>query len=297
MTRTITFLLTIALAASAAAQDDPRLVEARERQARGRALLDAGDANGALVEFERVYALLEGHPRRYMALSNIGRCHQSLGQYDRALDYYRRYLEEGGPDAEDREAVQAASEALLGLLGTLELTTNVETAEVWIDNRRAGSAPGTLRVPVGRHAVELRAEGHSPARREIELAARQELTLRIELEALGGPSGIDPAFFWSGLALTLLTAGASGGVGAAFLVAHGDNEGRVADGTLAAGDVAEERDLALVADVLLATAGALAIGTAVLGFVTRWDTERDSPRVAVDLAPDRVAIVVAGSFR
>ena len=80
------------------------LAEARRRHAAGRSLLEANppDYNAALAEFQRAYDLLEGHPRRYLELSNIGRCYQGLGQYDRAMEYYERYLREGGAQAEDR---------------------------------------------------------------------------------------------------------------------------------------------------------------------------------------------------
>ena len=62
--------------------------------------------NAALAEFERAYQLLEGNPRRYLELKNIGDCHLGLGQTDAALDAYRRYLREGGASAENREDIE-----------------------------------------------------------------------------------------------------------------------------------------------------------------------------------------------
>ncbi|MEI8258472.1 MAG: tetratricopeptide repeat protein [Deltaproteobacteria bacterium] len=58
-------------AAASPSPDSPAMVEAREHRRRGRALLDAGNPNGAIAEFQRVYELLEGHPRRFMVLSNL----------------------------------------------------------------------------------------------------------------------------------------------------------------------------------------------------------------------------------
>ncbi|HJL14901.1 MAG TPA: PEGA domain-containing protein [Sandaracinaceae bacterium LLY-WYZ-13_1] len=288
-------------AAPAMAQPAPIPAEARERQARGRALLDADDPNGALAEFERVYELLEGHPRRHLVLSNIGRCYQLLGQYDRAMRYYERYLSEAGPDAPDRVRVRASIDALNDLLGTVEVRTNVAEAEVWVDDRQLGTAPGAVRVPAGRHTVELRARGHAPARREVQLAARQSVAIALELEPLGEASGIDPAFFWSGLALTAATGAAGLTLGGFWLARHDENAGRIADGRAVADDVNAERDLALAADVLYGVTGGLAIATAILGFVTRWEDSGDgdeAPSVGVDAAvgPGHVALRLRGAL-
>ncbi len=278
-----------------AAPADPRLDEARDRQARGRALLDAGDANGALAEFEAVYTLLEGHPRRFMALANIGRAHQTLGQYDRAMTYYERYLEEGGPDAEDRAAVQAAIDALASLLGTVTITTNVPEAEVWIDNRRVGAAPGDVRVPGGVHALELRAAGHAPSRREVEVVARRSLAIAIELEPIGEGGGVDPAFFFAGLGVTGATGAVALTIGGLFLARQAETSDRIADGTAATSDLDAERELALVADVLFGVTGALAVATVVLGVVADWGGD-DAPPVEVTLAPlpGGAAVGIAG---
>src|SRR5690606_17791482 len=101
-TRTLsaTGLCALALATSvtAAAQagGDPRMSEAERRFAEAEALYTRGDYTGALVEFQRIYDLLEGHERRYFVLYNMGRCQEQLFRYADALDSYHRYLREGG---------------------------------------------------------------------------------------------------------------------------------------------------------------------------------------------------------
>ena len=81
--------------------DGPRLGEARAHIARGESLFNGGNYEGALVEFQRAHALLDGHPVRYQTLYNIGLCHERLLQYTAAIASYERYLREGGSAASD----------------------------------------------------------------------------------------------------------------------------------------------------------------------------------------------------
>jgi tetratricopeptide (TPR) repeat protein len=278
----------LVLATPAEAQVDvPQVevpLEARERQARALALIDAGNPRAALAELERVYELLADHPRRYVVLSNIGRCHQALGNYERALDHYRRYLDEGGAEAEDRAAVEAAIRSLDALLGTIVIAVDVPRAEVWIGERRVGSAPGIVRVPGGAHAIELRAPGHASARRELWVAAGATVSIRVELEELG-TTGPDPAFFWAGLGLTAATAVAWIAVSSAFFVVHDENASALASMddrerySVGPAEIANEQALAVAADALLAVAAALGIATTVLGIATPFEV-RAGPRGA-----------------
>lgn len=281
------------------------LAEARRRHAAGRSLLEANppDHNAALAEFQRAYDLLEGHPRRYLELSNIGRCYQGLGQYDRAMEYYERYLREGGAQAEDRAQVEASIAALGDILGTLDVTVNVPQAEVWIDSRRVGTAPGRLRVPGGRHVVELRARGHFPARQEVELASRRSVALTFHMEAPRG--GVRPVFFWVTASLAVAAAGTGGVFGGLALAARGDVDTRLAstnaDTRFSVGeeDARNIRNLALTADVLYASAVALGIGATVLLVLTDW---RGAPRERATawrgpvVAPFGAGLQLVGAF-
>jgi tetratricopeptide (TPR) repeat protein len=73
----------------------------------GSELYAAGDLTGALLAFERAYALAN-EPN---LLFNIAGCHARLGHHQQALDYYRRFLNEPGADPEGRRrAIQAIQE-------------------------------------------------------------------------------------------------------------------------------------------------------------------------------------------
>jgi hypothetical protein len=289
-------------APSSPSPDTPAIIEAREHQRRGRGLIAAGNYNGALAEFERVYALLEGHPRRYTALSNIGRCYQGLAQYDRAMEYYQRYLREGGDAAEDRAQVEAAITALDDLLGTLAVTVTVARAEVWSDGRLIGAAPGAIRLPGGRHSVEIRAPGFSPSRREIEIAAHQRLELRFALEPLG--RRLSPRWFWMGLAATGLSAVGGAAFGVAAVAARRDVDARLASPELSIRFTVSDEDTARIqafardADIFFAVTGALAVGTVVTLFLTDFHstTEPSRPRAMWMVAPLATAGAIGAQF-
>ena len=263
------------------AQDDPRWAEAERRFGVADGLFDAEDYEGALSEYQEVYDLLETHPRRFFALFNIGKCQEHLFRYDEALSSYQRFLTEGRAWARaqgqalerDGEATQLL-QALQARLATLQITANVDRAEVWVDNRLVGYAPGAVTVTGGRHVVELRASGRAPSQQDVQIAGRTEQALTFSLDETF--SGLSPALFITAAGLTVGAAG----VGFAFGgIALGEQS--TIDSQLASDDPAERfrvtqarldanAETALIADIFLATAGVLGIASVVLIFVTDW---------------------------
>lgn len=269
----IGLVLAWGLCAAARAQSP----DARTVQAQGEAYFEAENYDAALVEFQRLYSLLEGHPSRYLVLFNVGQCQERLFRYDDALRSYQGYLDEGGPDAEDRATVEATVRALDGMLATLTIETNATDAEVWVDDRRLGAAPGRVRVPPGNHSVEIRAPQFSPGRQEVVLATHASQTLTFTLEPLGEGGGVHPAFFLTGSAVTVAVLGIAIGFGIDAMMTS-SQVSRLAGSSNPAewGSVYEEDRLrigrlALTADVLYAVAGTLAIGSFVMLLVTDWD--------------------------
>lgn len=279
----------------------PAVAEAQRRHAIGRDFLRAvpPDYSAALAEFQRAYALLEGHPRRYMELANIGRCHQGTGQYDRAIESYTRYLREGGAQADDHDQIEASIQLLEGMLGTLHVTVNAPTVEVWVDSRQVGMAPGALRVSAGRHTVELRAQGFLPARQEVELVSRQSLRVNFTLESV---RRLRPVFFWVAAGAAVATAGVGAAFGIQALAARADVDARLASGRELTRFTASEdesrriRDLALRADVLYASAAGLSVGAAVLFFLTDWSAPRERARAVTLIAPLGAGLQLLGTF-
>jgi tetratricopeptide (TPR) repeat protein len=256
--------------------------QAREHIALAETLYGSDDWEGALVEFQRAHDLLSGHPMQHLLAYNLGRCHEHLFQYGRALVEYRRYLDQAGPDAEDRAAVQARVETLEGLLATVRLVVDPAEHEVWVDHRRIGTSLAEVMVPAGSHLVEVRADGYAPAQQDIQVAARDARTLTFDLERLAEEyHGIPQGYFWatSALAVATLVAGVVVGV---MVVDESDRVAAQArdpvEGmTLDQDDLDRIDRLALGADLLYGSAGLFAVAAVVLAFLTDWGGGDEAP--------------------
>jgi tetratricopeptide (TPR) repeat protein len=293
--------------AEGAEAPDPRLAEAMERFADAQALFERGDHSGALAEMQRVYDLLAASPNRFVVLYNLGRVYEELHRYDRAVQLYQQYLAEAPPDGRDRPDAEASLRALERLLGTIVVETNVEGSEIWIGEALLGTAPGSIRVAAGAHTLELRAPGYEPVRREVEIAARTEVRLELNMSRLSDFRGVTPAFFVTGVALAAASLGVAIGLGAHAL---GLRDGAVQCSVTpmcTLDSVARRReidDFALAADIAYGAAGLFAVTSVVLLFVTDWGGSPEAPASAPAptalvlpvLTPDGGALWLAGAF-
>jgi tetratricopeptide (TPR) repeat protein len=204
------WLIALALITPAAgsAQEVAPHVEARARVEHAKQLFDVRNYEAAFLDFSRAYALLDGHERRYVVLYNLAVCAERLFRYDEAVSFYERYLAEGGPDAENTEEIRKVVESLRALLAVVQVDSAVR-GELWVDNRRLHEVPGTVRLPAGRHVIEVRARNHESVRRELELEAGSQTRLQIELQPISNYRGLSRSYFYTGTGLTavaLLTA-------------------------------------------------------------------------------------------
>lgn len=240
---------------------------ARELTLRARERFDAGDYDAALAEFTRAYDVLKEARRRAALLNNIAVCHERLFHYDLALQYYERYLHEADAEPADRAEVEAIIRGLRGLLGKLHITSNVR-AQIWIDDRALGWAPGDVEVPAGTRVVKLEASGRQVLQREINIVARTTQTAHFELEALPEYHGIKPTYFWTGVGLTAVAAVTGMGLGLKALSVHHENQKLSRAGLLTVDLENKKRNLAIAADVSFGVAALFAVGTTVLIFLT-----------------------------
>lgn len=254
-------------------EDDTAAIDAaREHFRQGVAFAAAGNCGGAIVEFRAAYEIVP----RPNALYNIAQCQERLFRYDLAIAAYEEYLRVAPADAPDRAAVTAALGTLRNLLGVVGVASNVP-AEVWIDDRLAGAAPGDVFVPAGGHALELRAKGYIPERKEVRLVGRARVEISFTLEKaqttvqVTETTGLHPVVFWVGVGATAVAAG----VGTVFALRvkslHDDAEAipAVSPERESARDDIEQAEL--LADVFFGTGLVLAVGTTVVGFLTEWD--------------------------
>jgi tetratricopeptide (TPR) repeat protein len=155
---------------------------ARDAFAQGQELYRAGDYAGALAAFQTAELTQPSPAAQY----NIGRCYERLGQPAEAVAAFERYLA-GAPDAADYQAVaEHTAELRRQIPPEAHLSVAVEPpgATVTVDETPPEPAPVDKLIPAGRHVVLAELAGHTPARRDVELAAGASLQLELTLRPL-----------------------------------------------------------------------------------------------------------------
>ncbi|MBI2894490.1 MAG: PEGA domain-containing protein [Deltaproteobacteria bacterium] len=243
--------------------------EARRRYAQGVAFFRADRYEEAIAEFTEAYRLWQNPTILY----SLAQSNEALLRVSRAIEHYRRYLETAPADDPRREEVESTIAGLDRLLATVTIATNVR-ATVHLDGEEAGEAPGTIRVPTGRHEIELRADGYEPARQTVTVAGRSIRSLTFALRRrtptrviVREPRGLSPTWFWIGSGFTAAAAVAGGVLGALTLSAASDYDGNRFR-TKAERDRGER--LALLTDVTLGSALLFAATTFVIFVNTDW---------------------------
>ncbi|MBL8679948.1 MAG: PEGA domain-containing protein [Myxococcales bacterium] len=267
---------TDASATPAATPPNPERAEARAAFQRGNSLYDANNFESALTEYQRAYELYGTLPTRYRLFFNIARCYERLFRYNFAVEYYRRFLEAAAADDPNRVMATASMAALEGLLGTLDIRSNVPHAEVWVDDRQVSDRVQSVRIPGGVHVVELRVRGYSPARQQVSLPARTTVSLEFRLERLNVRRGLHPAFFGivTGVGVAVGTAGIV--LGARVLSIRAEVDRLLAspnrEEMLMVGQDHKDaiRAFAVGADITFAFTGVAAVGATLLGVATEW---------------------------
>lgn len=171
--------------AMAVAQQEERPIsrEAATHFQRGVTLYGETDYRGALVEFNRAYALF---PSR-VVLYNLGQTDYQLRDYAGALAMFERYLAEAGPNDSHRTELERNVNELKSRVGRLTVTTVPPGAEVSIDDRVVGKTPfeGPLVVSMGRLKVSASAAGRPLVTRYVDVAAEDNVSMSLELPAPG----------------------------------------------------------------------------------------------------------------
>lgn len=164
-----------------ATSNDPVLKEARQRYARGVELYNEGDFKLALIEFERSYELAPN----WKILFNIGEVHFQLNNYAKALKALEKYLAQGSQEipAKRRADVEKDIESLRARTSFLTIKTNVEGAEVHLDDNVLGSTPldPELLVDAGNHGIVVSKAGYRSERKNVTLAGKDRQTISITL--------------------------------------------------------------------------------------------------------------------
>lgn len=202
---------------------------------------------------------------------NIARAHEELGEWEQAIEHYRRYLRDR-VDPPDREQVEAhiqllaeraeaarAARLTRATTGTLSVRVDVEGATVRVGDRELGTSPiaDELTLEPGRHPLLVRRDGYLPFRSEVAIepglrtAAYVDLQPETRYRAIAG----ERIFSWVAFGLSAAALGVSIGLG----VEAGSRQGT---------DLDSAREWGAWSDAAIGGA----IGFAALGFVL-WFVE------------------------
>jgi hypothetical protein len=157
--------------------------EARKHFNEGVRLSAAGKVPGALDAFQKAYDIIPN----WRILYNIGQTSRHVRDYARSLRAFERYVSEGKDDIPRARRAEVDKEiaTLKPLVGRLEITSNVEGAEVFIDDRSVGTTP--IAEPVlangGKRRVRATKEGMAPFTEEVAVKGGGSQKLELNLQA------------------------------------------------------------------------------------------------------------------
>jgi hypothetical protein len=175
------------IARSAPTED--QLAEARAHFERGVLLFDAGDNDGALVEFQRAYDL----SRRATVLFNIAATCQALRRYGEAIEALRRFLAESTEEQRrQRRDAERTLRELEQLIAHLTITVDPPNATLQVDGRV--QPPGTaLVVGPGTHRIQISRDGYLTHLQEFVIASGENRELRVRLVPMEGSTSPPPS--------------------------------------------------------------------------------------------------------
>jgi hypothetical protein len=309
--------------ATPALADKPKpaeLAEARTRYKKGLDLYQDGAFDAALIELQRAYELAPS----YKILYNVALVDLQLNDFAGALKNFRQYLEEGGKkvDAKRRAEVDKEIEKLVGRVATVTISTNVDGAEVMVDDLKVGETPldKPMLVSAGKRKITLSKDGYVSVSRVVVVAGGDAKTLELKLRTpaeakaasdkkpatSGGttpkhaeesPSRPVPWLWWG------ITGGLAAGTTVAGVLTLGaesdlDKKKQHPATKQALDDAASKtRTLAIVTDVFLV--GTLAVG-GYATYLTFFSDDKADPtaekKAAWGLAVGPTSVSVAGSF-
>ena len=260
-------------------QDEAAIAEARERYAQGAEFFRRERYSAAIAELTEAYRLWQ-NPTILFAL---GQAYEGDGQVQAAIDTYQRYLDTT-PETDQRRAdIDTRIRALNQLLATVRIECNT-AGTVLINGQEVGTAPGEIRVPTGRHQIEVRADGYRPERQTVTIAAgttvpltftlrREETRTEIIRVSEGrAPIRLPRSAFMVTAGVTVAAVGAWAGLaGTAVRRSNQYNDQPVRT----EGERRDAQAWSRRADIMMGVAGGLAVGTLVVGLLTDWDGDDD----------------------
>ena len=326
ITATITALLLITFAGPALADNAQKA--AKKHFNAGVKLYKSEDFTGALAEFLKAYEIKP----HYAVLYNIANCHKNLEYYAEALEYFERYLDEGGDEISEKRRIKVELEIedILELLSQVKLTANVEGASVVVDGKKVDTTPllQSLYLDAGKHLIRLEMDGYEDWEKEIILSRGEKASFDVHMKALeaepepepdpepepepepepdpepvspepdeGEPQPskkrLRPAAFYTVLGITLGTLVFSGITGATALAKRAEFYDKYRDDHDIDKFIDEAMRFALVTDILWGVAGAGIVTMIILGVYTDFSKKKEHAfLLGPTIGPDGAGLVL-----
>ena len=174
-----------------AAADDgaahAKVHDAADHFERGVTLYEEHDFRAALIEFERAYSIAP----HYAVLYNVGQCRYQLEDYAGSLAAFEKYLATGGTQgpADQRRRVEATVDDLRKRVARVLVTTDVDGAEISVDDVVVGTTPlaSPLVVSEGRRKIGASKAGYATASRTVDVAGSDSTEAKLYLEPTTPP--------------------------------------------------------------------------------------------------------------
>jgi len=290
--------------------------KAKEHFDKGVDLFKNTDYSGALVEFKAAYKTKPHYAVRY----NIGITLYKLKRYGIAHVMLSAYIAEGG-DKIPEDKKQEVDEILIklqSLLGTIKVETNLENAQLFINDEPMSA--WIVKLEVGEHTVVVEAPGHDPIKKVVELPGGENVLVEALFEVEVMPpepvkkekkkkdkkkkekekkkrGKLPPAALWGTLGATVAIGVAAAVTGGAAVKTNKDYEKLTYEDSAWESTQEKGEKLTLATDVLLGITGAAAIATILVAVFTDFGREKKED-VSVIVAPSHTGLTVglAGAF-
>ena len=143
-------------------------------------LAKEGKYEAAIVLFEKAHGL--GAPP--VVLYNIGKCYQDLGEIEKAVEHYERYVDAPGvEDTADVEAIIDELEATPSVVKIETIPSEATVYEILTDSTRQklGTTPLEFVAEAGSHSYVIEKEGHKPKKIKLKTELGKPFDLEIKL--------------------------------------------------------------------------------------------------------------------
>jgi hypothetical protein len=167
--------------ASQSPAEDPRDAVAGRHFEAGQKLHHEGLFQEAIAEFQEAYRV-KPHPN---VLYNIGQAYERLLQYGDAVEWFERYLREGGEAAPYRMVVQNRLHVLRGLPARIHVECLPKATASVIDPDgvvEQAETPAEFRMKAGRYTLRVTRDGYVPQERRIGAEIGQPYFYQFTLE-------------------------------------------------------------------------------------------------------------------